>query len=59
MLKDFIRQSGPWTLYLKKIKLQNTTKTIKNYNVVKTQINNKVIKEFYYKNSDFYKFKSE
>ena len=51
MLKDFIRQSGPWTTYLAKMKLQNSTKSV---NLVKTQLSKKVIKEFYSKNSVFY-----
>lgn len=51
MLKDFIRQSGPWTIYLAKMKLQNSTKSV---NLVKTQLSKKVIKEFYSKNSVFY-----
>jgi len=44
MLKDFIRQSVPWTTYLIKMKAQN--KTYINYNPIKNQ---KVINEFYSK----------
>ena len=50
MLKDFIRQSGPWTIYLAKMKLQNSTKSV---NLVKTQLSKKVIKEFYSKTQCF------
>lgn len=52
MLKDFIRQSGPWTTYLAKIKLQNIRR-IKNYSPNKTQLSKKVINEFYIKNKEF------
>lgn len=53
MLKDFIRQSSPWTTYLRKMKLQNNIKLVKNCNLSKAQLSNKssnkVKKEFYYK----------
>lgn len=53
MLKDFIRQSSPWTTYLRKMKLQNNIKLVKNCNISKAQVSNKlsnkVKKEFYYK----------
>lgn len=54
MLKDFIRQSSPWTTYLRKMKLQNNIKLVKNCNFPKAQLSNKVIKEFYTKNSQLY-----
>ena len=50
MLKDFIRQSVPWTTYLAKMKAQN--KTYINYNPIKNQLNKKVIDEFYRKNAE-------
>ena len=54
MLKDFIRQSSPWTTYLRKMKLRNNIKLVKNCNLSKAQLSNKlsnkVKKEFYYKN---------
>ena len=53
MLKDFIRQSSPWTTYLRKMKLRNNIKLVKNCNLSKAQLSNKlsnkVKKEFYYK----------
>ena len=52
MLKDFIRQSVPWTTYLAKKKIQN--KTYVNYLIKnqKNQLNKKVINEFYIKNPE-------
>lgn len=49
MLKDFIRQSVPWTTYLVKKKIQN--KAYINY-PIKNQLNKKVINEFYSKNAE-------